>query len=349
MKKFDKQKINLMMSGVCLEKSALSFLIENYGKKFFNDDYVTTTGIMIEMKSGYLTAHINSDSKYKITYNNQNKIQLEYEGKFIPIKIWKPSPFMINCQKNNNGTPLTTFVNVHFDRARINPISGCNNSCAYCSMNETPYKKNSIAEMDEALKEAFKDNRVTHVLISGGSPRPCDLKYLTDVYEYFCKKYPDYDFDVMMTPRGFDSYFDDTQYEPYIKHLKEIGVKGLAINLELYNDELCSKYCKEKSRMGKDRYFKFLSLASKEFGTENVRSGLIVGLESKEDTLKAVTEICKCGCMPMLSPYIPYNGIGGGYPSVDFLIDVYNNTEKILKVYNIPLAPLCKKCKHNTL
>ena len=76
--------------------------------------------------------------------------------------------------------------------------------------------------------------------------------------------------------------------------------------------------------------------------------GLIVGLESKEDTLEAVTKICKCGCMPMLSPYIPYNGIGG-YPSVNFLIDVYNNTKKILKVYNIPLAPLCKKCKHNTL
>lgn len=53
-----------MMSGVCLEKSALSFLIENYGKKFFNDDYVTTTGIMIEMNGEYLTAHINSDSKY---------------------------------------------------------------------------------------------------------------------------------------------------------------------------------------------------------------------------------------------------------------------------------------------
>lgn len=312
MKKIDKLKINLMMSGVCLEKSVLNYLLENYGKKFFNDDYVTTTGIMIEMNGIYLTAHINDESEFKISYDNKDKIQLEYERKLIPIKIWKPSDFMTSCQKNDNQVFLTTFVNVHFDRARINPISGCSNTCAYCSMNETPYRKNSIEEMDEALQEAFKDDRVKHVLISGGSPRACDLKYLTKVYEYFCQKYQDYDFDVMMTPRGFDSYLDDTQYESYINHLKEIGVKGLAINLELFNDELCSKYCKEKSYMGKDRYFKFLKLASKIFGTKNVRSGLIVGLESKEDTLKAVEEICKCGCMPMLSPYIPYNGIGGG-------------------------------------
>ena len=34
---------------------------------------------------------------------------------------------------------------------------------------------------------------------------------------------------------------------------------------------MMSSVCLEKSRIGKDRYFKFLSLASKEFGMENVR------------------------------------------------------------------------------
>jgi biotin synthase-related radical SAM superfamily protein len=151
-----------------------------------------------------------------------------------------------------------------------------------------------------------------------------------------------------MTPRGFTSYLDKSQYESYIKHLKNIGVKGLSINLELFNDKINMQYCKEKSLIGKDRYFTFLKIASKVFGTKNVRSGLIVGLESKEDTLKAVEEICKCGCMPMLSPYIPYNDIGD-YPSAEFLIDIYKETERIIKKYNIPLAPLCEKCKHNTL
>ena len=103
-----------------------------------------------------------------------------------------------------------------------------------------------------------------------------------------------------------------------------------------------------KYKLGRDNCFYFLQIACGIFGTHNVRSGLIVGLESKQDTLKAVEEICKCGCMPMLSPYIPYNNIGN-YPSADFLYDVHKKSRKIIDKYNLNLAPLCAKCRHNTL
>ena len=152
----------------------------------------------------------------------------------------------------------------------------------------------------------------------------------------------------MTTPRGFDSYTDRSQFKPYIEHLKKIGVSGLSVNVELYNNEICAKYCPEKYKLGRDNYFYFLKIASEIFGSQNVRSGLIVGLESKKDTLKAVEEICKCGCMPMLSPYIPYNNIGN-YPSASFLNDVYKKSKKIVDKYNLNLAPLCTKCQHNTI
>lgn len=92
----------------------------------------------------------------------------------------------------------------------------------------------------------------------------------------------------------------------------------------------------------------FLTEAAKVFGTHNVRSGLIVGLESMEDTLKGVRAICETGAMPMLSPYIPYGNIGT-WPKLEFLIEVKEKTEEILKKYGIPLAPLCPMCKHNTI
>ena len=350
MEEITKLKIDLMMNGVSIDKYVKSYLISEFGEKFYNDDYVTTTGIMVEFDDeNYATIHLNIDSKYSVKLID-NKLFLTDDNMLIksPIKVWKPLDFRGVHDLKIEKDHITKCVNAHFDRARINPINGCNNHCAFCSMNEIKYKKNSIEEMSFALKEVLNDNRITHVLISGGSPKEEDLPYLTEVYEYFCKNFPDYDFDVMMTPRGFDSYVDTTQYEDYIKHLKSIGVKNLAINLELFNDELCAKYCREKYLLGKKNYLTFLKLASQIFGTKKVRSGLIVGLESKEDTLQAVEAICKCGCMPMLSPYIPYNGIGN-YPTAEFLIDVYNDTEKILNKYNIPLAPLCKKCKHNTL
>lgn len=254
---------------------------------------------------------------------------------------------MVKKSKNKFGL-ITDFVNAHFDRVRINPISGCSFHCAFCSMNEAKYKRNSIEELSCAFEEAIKDKRITHVLISGGTPKKEDLVYLTEIYEYFCKTYPNFDFDVMMTPRGFDSLVDESQYEKYLIHLKNIGVKGLSVNIEIFNDDMCKKYCPEKFAINKQRYLKFLKLASKIFGKENVRSGLIVGLESKEDTLMAVEEICKCQCMPMLSPYYKYNDIGKS-PSTDYLLDVLKESKQICKKYGVELGPRCAKCKHNTL
>ena len=349
MKNLQKLKINLMTNGVNIEDEALKFLYENFGEKFYNDDYVTTTGIMIELGNNfYVTSHINFKSPYKIELEQDNFILTQKKLK-RPIKIWEPwSCNAKNIDKKTYNLLKSNIAVSHFDRVRISPINGCNNHCAFCSMNSIKYKKNSIEDIDACLKYLLKDERITHVLISGGSPKPCDLEYLTEVYEYFCKNYPKYDFDIMTTPRGFNSYTDKSQYKPYIEHLKNIGVRGLSVNLELYNNKICAKYCSEKYKLGRDNYFYFLKIASGIFGTQNVRSGLIVGLESKQDTLKAVEEICKCGCMPMLSPYIPYNNIGN-YPSADFLYDVYKKSRKIIDKYNLNLAPLCAKCRHNTL
>lgn len=343
-----KLKIELLTNGVLVSDEVKQFLEKEYGHKYYNDDYVTTTGLMLELDNEiYVTSNMNEKSNYKLQLQDDHLV-LAIEDRIYNVKVWKPTHLMANKIGDQVGVS-TEFVNVHFDRARLNPILGCNNHCAFCSMNEDKYKKNSIEELDAALIEALNDPTITHILISGGSPKSEDLEYLTKVYEYFCKKYSmDYNIDVMMTPRGFTSCDDDKQYEEYLRHLKKIGVKGLAINIELFNDQICAKYCKEKFKIGKEKYLKFLKLSGEIFGTENVRSGLIVGLEGIEDTLEAVEEICKCGVMPMLSPYIKYKDIGVT-PSSELLIEVLERTQAILDKYNLPLAPLCKKCKHNTL
>ena len=198
------------------------------------------------------------------------------------------------------------------------------------------------------MTNALLDKRVNHVLISGGSPKKEDLPELTKVYKYFPNKFKGYDFDIMMTPRGFDSFTDKEQYLPYLQMLKDAGIKALSINIEFFNESYSKKYCPEKYKIGKEKYLYFLKCASSVFGCDNVRSGLIVGLEPMEDTLKGIEAICKAGCMPMLSPYIPYKNIGS-FPSEEFLFELKEKADKILEKYSIKLAPLCPKCKHNTL
>ena len=53
MKNLQKIKINLMTNGVDIENKALKYLYKNFGEKFYNDDYITTTGIMIELGNNF--------------------------------------------------------------------------------------------------------------------------------------------------------------------------------------------------------------------------------------------------------------------------------------------------------
>ena len=59
------------------------------------------------------------------------------------------------------------------------------------------------------------------------------------------------------------------------------------------------------------------------------------------DTLIGVEELCKCGVMPMLSPYAPYANIVT-WPTSEYLLTVYNEANKILSKYNIPLDQYVK-------
>lgn len=342
-------KISLMVNGINIDDKAMQYIKKQFGERYYNNDYVTTTGLMIDLGNNYyVTSRLEKKSSNLLTLNKK-RFFLKQGNRTQSVSLWTPWWVKVkNISKKYQKVLDANIVNAHFDRARISPITGCNNHCCFCSQNAEKYKKNSIKDMEKNLKIILKDDRINHVLISGGSPKICDLKYLTKVYEHFCKKFPKYEFDVMTTPRGFDSYTDRSQYYDYLKHLKDIGVKGLSVNLELYDRKICSKYCKEKYVIGRDNYFYFLKIAGEIFGSHHVRSGLIVGLESEESTLKAVEKICECGCMPMLSPYVPYKNIGS-YPSLELLYDVYNKSQKIITDHNLNLAPLCVKCKHNTL
>lgn len=348
-------KLPLIVEGIQISSDIMADLNSKFGK-FYSDDYVTTSGIMLELESDgeviYVTAHLNANSSFVLTkadedVSNKQRYLLTHKGKVISsVNIWTP-PKYSSENKIIGNTKITNLVNSHFDRIRISPINGCSVNCAFCSCREVAYSLNSIEDMDVAIDIALQDNRITHALISGGTPKEEDLPYLSKVFEHICQKYP-IDFDIMMMPREFTSFTNTAKYGEYIKFLKDIGLKGLCINIELFNDDVRKKYCRGKYNLGIENYLAFLTEAVKVFGTQNVRSGLIVGLESLEDTLKGVRAICETGAMPMLSPYVKYGDIGEN-PTLELLIEAKEKTDIILKEFGIPLAPLCSKCRHNTI
>ena len=159
MKNLQKIKIKLITNGVNFEPKALRYLYKNFGEKFYNDDYVTTTGIMIELGYNYyITSHINNKSSFKIILE-QNNFVLTQKNFKQPIKIWHPWTCMTkNIDQKTYNLLKSNMAASHFDRVRISPIKGCNNHCAFCSMNAIKYQKNSIEDLETCLKYFLKDN-----------------------------------------------------------------------------------------------------------------------------------------------------------------------------------------------
>lgn len=60
--------------------------------------------------------------------------------------------------------------------------------------------------LDQAVQVALRDpnNQPRHILISGGTPREEEgsYEYLNEVYCFFPRKYAEYEFDIMLSPRG---------------------------------------------------------------------------------------------------------------------------------------------------
>lgn len=339
-------KAQLFEHGIKISSEAKKVL-DKQSDIWLMDDYITCSGVTLHYNNTYVTSGVNSDSKIELISRNEKLFIKDFENNLFETTVITPSDYMRDTLEIE-GKKITVYVNTYTDRVRLQLISGCANKCKFCNATEFKYEFNSISGLETALKIALEQSDVRHVLISSGSVKNEDLEKITDMYDYFGKKYSNLDLDIMMTPRGFTSYTDSSQYEDYIKHLKDVGISGLSINMELNSVEHLTKYCPEKAKIGQENYLKFIEIAVKIFGKDNVRSLLIVGLEPLEETLKGVEKLAKIGCNPVLSPLFPY-GEANFPPKADLFISAKEQSEKICKKYNIEMGPLCNPCTHNVL
>lgn len=341
-----KLKASLFSQGISIPQSSLSYL-KTKTDKFFVDDYVTTNGIILNFGNQYATVPINEKSQYKLNISGNSFLIANDTNSLIEIAIFIPPDYM-KGGTIINGQKITTLVNTHLDRVRLQAIGGCANTCSFCSLNELPYKVNSKEDLEEALQIALSENNSRHILISGGSAREEDLEKLTDTYSYFSSNYQHLEPDVMTTPRGFKKYNQPNEYREYLEHLKQLGVFSLAVNFELNNEQKLKRFCPEKAIIGSQNYLQFIKEAVAVFGENKIRSCLIIGLEPLSETLKGVDKLARIGCNPVLSPYVPNNKIDAR-PSAELLIEAKHKSEEICDKHGVRLAPFCEPCRHNAL
>lgn len=174
------------------------------------------------------------------------------------------------------------------------------------------------------------------------------------VYKYFPTHYPEYEFDVMLSPRGLMPQKTGRQDgRDFLHYLKEIcGFDTMSINLELSNEGFRQRFIPDKAAIGRTRYLQFIEDAVTIFGENKIRSSLVVGLEPAEDTLQGVKDLVNCGCLPVLSAFVPAPGTDmANYPApeVSILFDLVKRADEIAKVSEMVLGPLCRPCTHNSI
>jgi hypothetical protein len=197
----------------------------------------------------------------------------------------------------------------------------------------------------EGIKAARCDRGlpVAHALISGGTPSPRDYAYFDETAAAVIAG-AGMPVDVMMPPRPSDPAF--------FERLADAGAFGFSINLELYGDEATRQIAPQKHRIGRRGYADTIERAVARVGVGKVRSLLLVGLDTEEDTLQAIEFLARLGCDPVLSPFRPTPGTplaDAPAPTYELVERVYLESLAIVERHGVKLGPRCIPCQHNTL
>jgi len=314
-------------------------------------DYASTSGISLELEGEiWVNAPIHD---FNPNFVAAPEHVLDFEGGCFSVRSGdldvEAAPVPVpdyHDQTNSWGDPYTSFAITHTDRVRISPIEGCGIVCKFCDLPyEFRYRKKPIDGLVDSVRRALDDRRLParHVLISGGTPRREDFDYEQQVYEAIATAFPELDIDIMMLPSP--GLLD-------LSHLAAIGIHGLSINLELYNQRRADEVMPLKARLTRDYYLDFIEEAVEVFGRGRIRSLLLVGMEPMEDTLRGVEALAQRGCEPVLSPFRPDPATplrDLKPPSASFLIETYERSLEIVSRHGVKLGPRCIPCHHNTL
>ena len=291
--------------------------------------------------------HVNSpkDSKwvmlspYLISFKNR-KFLLSFYNEPISILEIETERIIKNTHERNCLFAST-------DRLRIVPASGCQYKtdglgCRFCEV--PPFiSEYTLNELTCAAEYALTTIKPRHIMIGGGTVKNlANLNKILELARFIKSKIPEMEITLMSVP-------------PQIKDLnaiKKAGITDVSFNIEIFDEELAKHLMPAKSEYTRHYYLEVLTEAVKIWNSYgDVRSIVLVGLESTASLLKGINELKKIGVQPVLSVFRPMkrSALADRLPPPnDYLFNIYNDVSKLLLPTGF-LGPKCEVCRNNTL
>lgn len=359
-------RVNELFSGYVLNNPIdlvyLKIMLINFGI-----DISSEALCYIEKKGGFRKANfsaidiilwddliINCPYKMKFTQytpftvrlNNQELFLYYFNHLITSIGIYYESK--LNEAKTPTGISYNSVCFLATDRLRINYNSVCfykktKKGCYFCNL-PSQNQLYDLGDVFEIIDGFIENEQFRHILLGGGSSNPLsDFSDIIELASYLNNK-TDKPLYLMSTPPH------DLKIIP---KLYKSGISEVAFNIEVFDSDLAKQFMPGKGEITREHYFAALQKAVQFWGGNgNVRSMVIIGLESEETLLTGIERLCQIGVQPMLSIFRPLKQTPlealVPLPSKD-IYDLYIKIEKICTKYNLSLGPTCIYCQNNTL
>lgn len=345
-----------------------------YEEYLKNREWVTTP---IFRKSS-LTPKVLDDTFLMLDYLESGRLIIygQYVNQKGQKRIFKLNDIAIFLQEDYNDDKDVEIqaggIRIRVSICGSNCISGCS-FCTFGSGSEN-YENGMLSdeklekEIKPLIRTAVEQHRISQLFITGGNPSLNDMKQWTKYLEESIKEFKfslkqfgikdEVTVDVMLTPRDETHYLaSKSDYKRYLESLKSYGVTTVSPNIEIWTQSKLEKYCPPnkdnagvtKSEIGHDRYLDFIDAAVEVFGRFNVRSTLIVGLNSIDETKEAIDVLINRGCYVTLSPFKAAECIQENFrfsevlsnnePSCGELIELSEYLKETIRKYLEPLLP----------
>jgi radical SAM superfamily enzyme YgiQ (UPF0313 family) len=323
-------------------------------------EYPTTGGITLVLEQEVLVnapfdEPYCAESPLRLSAS-EGRFELRLDGLVVPVQDTLPLPGYLNAL-DGSGRAIDEVAMSHGDRIRLSPIEGCAFDCSFCDMGGR-YVPRSPERIVAALEAALDDRALParHVLISGGSPGWAAAEQ--DYYREVCVAVIDRARELSATrdaPLTVDIMMSARKDGPeFVDRMVEAGVNGFSFNLEVFSEEPARNHLGRKHKSARPLLAPMIERAVEAFdrGSGRVRSLIIPGLESTEQTLEGVDWLASMGCDPVLSPFRPARGtaLAAARPTEPGLLDeVLIRSREIVRGHGVRLGPRCVPCQHNTL
>ena len=338
-------KIMLLNQGVRISDKATKYISDNGGLNFEEFQAVDMKIFEKYFNVPIMTRFI-CISPFEIDLSSHNHYVLNYYGKEITkVELRGKNPIGdTNINESIIASDITYLSN---DRLRIFHRSGCffkenNLGCKFCDV-ENESNIFTIKDIKSAIDLYSDSDNVNHYLIGGGSENPnSDFEMIIEIAKCLRSK-NNKKISIMTTP---------PRRIEILKKLKSAGIEEVIFNIEIFNRDFAKFVMPGKGVIPLEVYDAAFKASVGLFGKGNVRSMLILCLESIESFLAGIEYLCSLGVYPTLSLFKPIEGTPlEKYipPSNKEILDIYKEVEKICNKHNVNLGPSCRYCEDNTI